>query len=208
MTRFIRALCVFVLSLPLAASGQDRAVAPGSTGGFTLGPGDVLRVTIWREIELSGEFGVNEINQLTLPMLGVLQVGGIQWRVLRDSLLSLYTTQLKTTSIILSPLRRVYVFGEVLKPGPYMLDPTLSFAGAVALAGGANSIGDMRRIRVVRQGLTLLASVPVESLFVGTALRSDDQIYIGRRSWFDINSAFLASAALSLTGIVISLVRR
>jgi hypothetical protein len=151
---------------------------------FVLGPGDVIKVTIWREKELSGSFQVDETGMLTLPMLGRLRGAGIPWHELRDSLLVRYTAQLRTTSIILQPQRRVYVFGEVAKPG------------------------DLRRIRIVRGGTTLRANVPVESLFVGTALKSEDQIYVGKRSWFDRNSTFIAGAALSLTSIIVSLIRR
>ncbi len=203
---------VAAVATPVRAQSTAGGVGAGSTeialDAFVLGPGDVLKVTIWREKELSGSFQVDEYGMMTLPMLGRVRGAGILWRDLRDSLLTRYTAQLKTTSIILLPQRRVFVFGEVTKPGAVLLDPTLSFAGAVALAGGAGPEGDLRRIRIVRNGKTLRENAPIESLFVGTDLRSDDQLYVGKRSWFDRNSTFIAGAALSLTSIIVSLIRR
>lgn len=215
IARARRAIVSLVAAMFLGAgaaipvSAQSAVPVAGATpDGFVLGPGDILKVSIWREKELSGDFPIDENGMLTLPMIGRLRAAGIPWHDLRDSLLAAYTTQLKTTSIILQPLRRVYVFGEVAKPGAVLLEPTLSFAGAVALAGGAGLEGDLRRIRVVRNGKTLLADVPVESLFVGTSLKSEDQIYVGKRPWFDRNSTFIAGAALSLTSIIVTLIRR
>ena len=208
VSRMSRSLCaaLFLLALPLALA---RAQSDTTTNAaFTIGPGDVMRVRIWREKDLNGDFQVDETGRLTLPLLGPRMVKGIPWVQLRDTLLALYAHELKTPSVSLTPLRRVYVLGEVTKPGLYLADPTTSLGGVIALAGGANPQGDIGRLRIVRGGRTVVDRAPIESQLQGTDVRSDDQIFIERRSWFDRNSTFLASAAISVASIVITFVRR
>ena len=201
----------FLVGTVFAAPAVAQSALPllsVTPDGFVLSPGDILGVLIWREPSLGGQFYIDENGDVTLPMLGRVRAAGIPWRDLRDSLMVAYSRQLRTTSINLQPLRRVYVFGEVSHPGTVLLEPTLSFAGAVAMAGGAGPDGDLRHIRVVRDGKTLRTDVPVESLFVGAALKSQDQIYVGKKPWFDRNSAFVAGAALSLASIIVTVIRR
>jgi polysaccharide export outer membrane protein len=175
---------------------------------FSLDRGDVLRVYVWREGDLSGDFPVDEVGRVTLPMLGVVKVEGLQWYALRDSLLSLYSRQLRNPSVMLTPLRRVQVLGEVPKPGNYLADPTLSLAGLVALAGGATAGGDLHRVRVVRGGKTIVKSASVESILLTADVRSNDQIFVDRRAWIERNGAFVASALISTAGILVALIRR
>jgi protein involved in polysaccharide export with SLBB domain len=101
----------------------------------------------------------------------------------------------------------VYVLGEVNRPGLYLADPTLSLAGIVALAGGASPTGDLRKLRVVRQGQTVIERASIEGQLVQADVRSDDQVFVDRRNWFALNSTFVASAAISVASIIISLVR-
>ena len=188
-----------------AGRAQTGSDAPPT---FSLDRGDVLRVTVWRERDLSGDFGVDELGRIILPMLGVVKVEGIQWYALRDSLLSLYSRELRNPSVTLTPLRRVQVLGEVARPGIYLADPTLSLAGLVALAGGATPGGDLHRVRVLRDGKTVVESASVESLLLNADVRSNDQIFVDRRAWIERNGAFVASALISTAGILVALIRR
>lgn len=192
--------------LPAFASAQDTTAT--RIEQFALGPGDVVRVKIWREKDLNGDYMVDEGGRLILPLLGSRQVAGIPWATLHDSLLSAYGRELKAPSVILIPMRRVFVMGEVTKPGTYLADPTLTLAGAVALAGGASPQGDQNHLRVVRGGHTIINDAPIDGPLFGGMIRSGDQIFVERRSWFDRNSAFVASAVVSLTSIAVSLLRR
>ena len=186
---------------PRTLEGQTEA------SDVSLSPGDVLEVEIWREEDLSGEFQVNEEGYVVLPLLGERAVTGRPWQDVRGGLLEAYSALLRNPSITLTPLRRVFILGEVNEPGLYSLDPTISLAGAVAMAGGANSEGDLRRLRVVRDGATLLENLPVVSPLASVGVRSGDQIFVERRGWLERNSTFVVTAALSVTSIVVSLLR-
>jgi protein involved in polysaccharide export with SLBB domain len=162
---------------------------------------------IWREDDLSGEFVVDHAGFVTLPLLGEVHVEGIAFDQLRDTLLSGYRQELRNPSIVITPLRRVFVLGEVNEPGFRTVDPTISLAGVVALAGGANPQGDLRKIRVYREGELILNGVPASNILANLDIQSGDQIFVGQRSWFERNSTFIISALLSATSIIITLAR-
>jgi len=203
---------VSLFALASSLSGQQLPVpAPtttsvGSSGNVELRVGDVLRVSVWREPALSGEFPVDQAGYITLPLLGLRRADGVPWLQLRDSLLAGYRRELKTETIALTPLRRIYVLGSVLRPGLYLLDPTLGLEGAIALAGGAGLDGNLDRIRVMREGNVLLERIPVKATTAEYEVRSGDQLFVQRRSWIDRNSTLLLTSVISLAGIVVSLV--
>lgn len=188
---------------PLSAHAQSAA-QPITTG---LQPGDILEIDIWREQELSGRFPVDTSGRVTLPLIGEQMVSGMPLDEVRDRLLELYRVQLRNPSITITPLRRIYVLGQVSRPGLYEVNPTISLAGAIALAGGANAEGDLSNLKVIRDNEVILDEVPSESALASIHVLSGDQVFVGRRSWFDRNSTFLVSALLSVTSIVISLMR-
>jgi len=184
---------------------ETKAVAPSP---IVLEPGDVVRLAVWREKDLAGDFEVDERGHLTLPMLGVFDVKGKAWEPLRDSLTSGFQRELKNTSITLTPLRRILVLGMVPKPGQYFIDPTLSLAGAVAMAGGATAEGDIANVRVVRDGRTIVQHASIETQLLQGSIHSNDEIFVEPRSWVALNIAFLTSAALSVAGIAVTILLR
>ena len=189
---------------------QDAAAqlsAESDPGGFTLLPGDALEVEIWREEAMSGKFIVNEMGVVTLPLLGRVTVSGIPVRDLRDRLIAEYEVELRNPSITITPLRRVYVLGEVNEPGLLAVDPTVSLAGVVAMAGGANREGDLGRIQIMRQGEVVLTEVTPQTDLLSVDIRSGDQIFVDRRRWIDRNSPFLVSATIGIAGILIQVLR-
>lgn len=202
-------LCLAPATQRLAAQDEPRHLLGQASSSvldsLRLFPGDVLRVEIWREGDLSGEFPVDPTGTVTLPLLGPQPASSMRWPEFRERLMEAYREQLKAPSIVLTPLRQVFVLGEVNQPGLYFVDPTVTLAGAVARAGGASPQGDLRRMRLVREGRTIVDELPVEDALFAADVRSRDQIFVGRRSWFERNSSFLITAALSVTSIIVSL---
>ena len=170
-------------------------------------PGDALQIRIWREPDLSGEFVVDEEGVVTLPMLGRIRAIQMSIADLRASLIEQYADDLRNPSITITPVRRVYVLGEVNRPGMYGLDPTASLASAVALAGGASREGDLRKLTLIRDDQTLLSGVDPMADLLSTGTRSGDQIFVGRRGWLERNQQFVATTVLGVAGIVVALLR-
>lgn len=200
-----------LLILTVILVGADSKAQTASTPIMvqpSLAPGDAVRIAVWREPDLSGDFIVNEVGVVTLPLLGRIDVVSVPLSELREKLIAAYAVQLRNPSVTVTPIRRVYVLGEVGKPGLYPVDPTTSLAGVLAMAGGATTTGDLHRIRIVRNGMVIHNRVDATSGVSIVNLRSDDQIFVERRSWLDRNGAVVASAVISTAGLVLSLVLR
>ena len=198
----------FFILLILAATSApaETQLIQDSDDLLVLVPGDILRVAIWREPNLSGDFQVDQDGTLVLPLLGKLQVSDRAWNVAKDDLMEDYLQELRNPSIELIPFRSVYVLGEVNLPGRYNVHPTNdNLAGAVSLAGGVTPDGDITHMRIIRDGVILLDGIVGEQRLAELGIRSGDQLFIGRRGWLDRNSTFIASAILSLSGIVVAI---
>lgn len=173
----------------------------------TLFSGDLLEISIWREPELSGRFPVDEEGIVTLPLLGPVPVLGVPVPELRRHLLAEYGRDLRNPSITITPLRRIHVLGEVTQPGLFPVDLTVSLAGAVAMAGGATPVGDLEKIRIVRDGVVILEGAVANEDLTSIDVRSGDQIIVERRGWFERHSAFLVSTVIGAAGIMVSILR-
>ncbi len=201
----MRILLPVLIALCTSFAGASAQTA--ETQSLTLRPGDVIRVQIYQEEDISGDYSVDENGMVVLPLIGQRNVAGVAIGVLRDSLIADFRVHLRNPAITITPLRRVHVLGEVSRPGLYPLDPTVTLAGAIALAGGATANGDLRRVRIVRDGTILRERVGSGETIHAANIRSDDQIIVERRSWFERNSTFVVSTVLSLTSIVIAILR-
>ena len=207
----MRNLRYLILALPLLAIAPALIAQAGpasSTSPATLKAGDIIKIAVWREPDLSGEFVVNESGVVTLPLLGKINVLSIPIDQLSDRLIERYSAELQNPSITVTPLRRIYVLGEVSRPGVFTVDPTITIAGAIALAGGATSNGDVDRLRVIRNGEVILNEASLTASLTAVNIRSDDQVFVDRRGWFDRNSTFAASALISIATLVLTLIRR
>ena len=188
---------------------ETQAVQSSTSDELVLVPGDILRVVIWREEDLSGDFQIDKDGTLVLPLLGKLQVADRAWNIVKDDLMEDYLGELRNPSIELVPFRSVYVLGEVNLPGRYNVHPTNdNLAGAVSLAGGVTSDGDLRKMMVIRDGMTILDGLIGEQELAGLGIRSGDQLFIGRRGWLDRNGTFLVSGIFSIAGIAVALLTR
>lgn len=198
-------MLLLMICAVVSASASAQSAAPETA--VTLRPGDVIRIAIWREEDLSGDFPVDEQGRVVLPLIGEQKVTDVPLSDIRDFLLEQYRSELRNPSIMITPLRRINILGEVNKPGLYEVDPTISLAGAVGLAGGATSVGDLNRIRILRDGEVFKEGVAAGSTVNSADVRSGDQIVVQQRSWFARNSTFVVSLLLSATSILITVVR-
>lgn len=200
---------LLALLLPLASESRAQAPDPQSavTSNFAepLRPGDVIRLQIWREPDLSGDFTVDESGQVVLPKLGPTPVQAISGDSLRRVLVSEYSTYLKNPSITVVLLRRVNVLGAVQKPGLYPVDPTMTVADAVALAGGATTEGKRDRVELLRGTERVVVRLDPSARLGSTPIRSGDQLYVPQRSWFSRNQGFVIGTLTGVAALVIRL---
>lgn len=204
-TRLLVPVAAWLVLALAPAPAAAQSSTPQDPDPAALQAGDVVRVLVWREPEMSGDFPIDESGSVTLPLLGVRHAAGVPLPTLRAALIREYQVQLRNPSITITPLRRINVLGEVNKPGVYPVDLTATVSDVLAMAGGVGPMGDPRRISVVRRdGGTAEERISATTPLARTGIRSGDQVLVGRRSWLDRNSPVVISTAVSLLVTTIS----
>lgn len=163
----------------------ERSLDPDTAVG--LKPGDAVKLRVYRDTSLTGEFQVNENGDVVLPLLGRRQVAGLSPDSLRQTLRAEYSEYLKDPALDVTVLRRISILGSVKKPGLYPVDPTVSLAEALALAGGMTPVAARGDIRLVRSGRVIRENLDRTTLLGRTPIRSGDRIFVGQKSFFARN---------------------
>jgi protein involved in polysaccharide export with SLBB domain len=131
--------------LPQQQSAAQSQGMPGASAqpqvdlGYRLGSGDRVRITVYGQPELTGEYQVDGTGQLAFPLIGQVQAGGLTGQGLEKALVDkLKPDYLKNPSVSVEVLtyRPFYIVGEVKQPGSYPYVTGMSVINAVALAGG------------------------------------------------------------------------
>lgn len=163
---------------PLQAAAQNFDAGAGVS---VLNPGDVVRVTVWRKPELSGEFLVGPDSTLQSALYRSVRAGGVSVPTAEARVRTVLERFESNPQFVIEPLFRVAVGGEVRKPDLYSFPPTVTVSQAVALAGGPGERGRMDRVRFVREGAeTILDLTRPGTESAQIRLRSGDQIIMER----------------------------
>lgn len=194
--RRTRFLPIAAALLAAACSSSPPATRPAPTPDPGLRPGDAVRVSVWREPDISGEFQVDDRGIVTLPLLGERQVRGMQGPALRDSLLADYREYLQNPSIEVTVLRRINILGAVNQPGLYPVDATISLSEALGMAGGVSPTGDPDDIRLARDGKVIYEDLDRAALVGDIDVRSGDRIVVGEKGWLERNPGALIGSLL------------
>lgn len=186
--------------------GQQEVVRAAGGDAFPLRPGDVIRLRIWREPDLTGEFAIDEGGVVVLPKIGAVAAADhtpadIE-RVVREE----YAKYLRNPSIEIVLLRRINILGAVRAPGLYPVDPTMTVRDALALAGGVLSQGQQDRVEIFRGENRLVSAVHRETRVADLGLRSGDQLYVPERAWVSRNAGVIAGVASTLLSVAASLI--
>ncbi len=165
---------------------------------YVLGAGDVIRVQVFQNNDLTVEARVSESGVISYPLLGVIKIGGLSptdaerliARRLREG--NFLQNPQVTLNVLQFRSQQVSVLGNVTKPGRYPLETTgmrmsevLSMAGGVA-AGGADEVVLMTR----RNGQIERIEIDLVDMFASGDLSKDlplaagDVIYVNRASVF------------------------
>lgn len=135
---------------------RERRVPEQKEYAYRIGREDVLDVSVWRDADLSRTVPVRPDGFISMPLVGDVQADGKTPDELARELgekLSAYIQTPKVTVVVREAnSSRVYVTGEVTRPGAYPLRGRMSLVQAIALAGGFSDFADREGIRVIRQG--------------------------------------------------------
>ncbi len=135
-----------------AAIEKPKVAADAAT--YLIGPTDVLSITVWKEPSLSATLPVRPDGMISMPLLNDVQAAGLTPMKLAETI----TTKLKKfiqdpqVSIVMTEVnsQRVYLLGEVGKPGPVPLISGLTVLQAISSAGGLSQFANSKKIYVLR----------------------------------------------------------
>lgn len=179
---------------------------------YVLGPGDVVRVNVFQNPELTLEARVSETGSISYPLLGQVRLGGMSVvsaeKAIADGLRQGNFVKQPQVSVMVMQVRghQASVLGMVNKPGRYPIEVTgLRLSELVALAGGVAPNGsDVATLSGQRDGKPFRVEVDLPNLFGATAPTADpivlngDVVYVDRMPVFYIYGEVQRPGALRL----------
>lgn len=130
------------------------ANVPPPPPDYVIGPDDVLQVLFWREKENSAEVVVRPDGMISLPMLNDIKAGGLTPEELRLKVVAEAKRFIvePEVSVVVKTInsRRVFITGQVGKPGAYALGAPTTVLQLIALAGGLGDFAKQTKISVMR----------------------------------------------------------
>jgi polysaccharide export outer membrane protein len=173
------------MTTPEVQRGGVEAPPPGST----LGPGDVFEVRVFQEPDLSGVYRVGGDGTIYFPLCGTIGVAGLQSSDVGEELehcleagylkrpqVSIYVKEYNS--------KKVFVLGEVSRPGTFPYEDNMTIVQVITLAGGFAPHADKNNASVARlvKGQEQRFKVPVVDIGLGRApnfvLRPGDIVFI------------------------------
>lgn len=154
--------------------------------GYLIGPGDVLRLYVWGDVEFQYELTVDKTGNIFIPTAGQVFVLGISYEDLHTKLtnyLSKFYAGLGNSpptaflDVSLTKLRlvRIFAVGEVEKPGSYNVNSYSSVLNALYSFGGPTITGSLRDIRIVRDN-KVVSNVDLYEFLLKGIISSDVRI--------------------------------
>ena len=178
-----------------------------------LEPGDGVRISFYNisAEDVSRDFYVQKDGALQLPYIGIIPTNDKEFSLLRSEIEMKYDSLYREVELIILPLYRISVLGEVRTPGVYYVTGVEKLLDVIALAGGETADSDMSEIYVGRRNVEFVFDA--EELIQGESnledfyLKSGDRVYISRKWGTSRSTAILISGVGLLVAIVALVVR-
>jgi polysaccharide export outer membrane protein len=204
--RTLLGLCLVLLTLGTAQAQS------GTNAEYVLGPGDIVRITVFQNPDLTTETRVSEAGTLSFPLIGSVPVGGLSLsqgqKKIGDMLREGGFVQKPQVNILPMQIRssQVAVLGQVNRPGRYPLETAnMRLSDMLATAGGiASTGGDTVVLMGTREGKAIRREIDIPALFLKGDSASDiplnggDVLYVNRAPVFYIYGEVQRSGAYRL----------
>ena len=181
---------------PIKAFAQGQAVAPASTAvanEYRLGSGDVIRIGVYQNPDLSLETRVTEAGLVSFPLLGSVRLGGLSVtaaeKLIADGLRNGNFVKQPQVTIVVTQVRgnQASVLGQVNRPGRYPIEVAdMRLTDLLAMAGGATGGGsDIVVVTGTRNGQPFRLEVDFPTVFAAGGKEKDIFILNGDAIWVD-----------------------
>jgi polysaccharide export outer membrane protein len=139
---FFSVWAVVFFQPPAAAQAED----------YTLGPDDVLKITVYREEELEREVRIGMNGTISFPLIGEMKAEGLNVSELEQMITEKLRRYLKKpqVSVFIKEYSTISVTGQVVEPGAFALKGKLSVLEAIGLAKGFTKIAAQNDVKIMR----------------------------------------------------------
>jgi protein involved in polysaccharide export with SLBB domain len=165
----------------IVAALLSASATEAGTAEYRLGPGDRVKVTVFGEDDLSGEFEVDGSGRVSMPLIGAAQSGGLTVRELEARLSDRLREYLVAPKLAIEVLnyRPFYILGEVESPGSYPYRAGMTVLNAVVMAGGYTYRADEEDITIQRGGSATdaAAATPEAEVLPGDVIRVEERFF-------------------------------
>ena len=152
------AAALLAFAQPVLAANPPPPAPPGSgtpTESYTVKPGDVLQIQVWKEPDLQGPVLVRPDGSFSFPLAGQMDargrtVGELQ-QLVTEKLKKYISDPVVTVSISEVKGNKVYVLGQVNKPGEFIVNPRVDVMQALSMAGGTTAYAALGDITILRR---------------------------------------------------------
>lgn len=193
-------LAITVLAIPTFPQGQAQQKSPtngvtqpvgggGRVGSianldpnYVIGPEDVLNIDVWKEAELSRTVPVRPDGKISLPLLNDVQAAGLTPTQLSQSIserLKKFLAEPQVT-VIVSAInsQRIYVIGEISRPGAFPMLPGMTMLQAISIAGGLAQFANGKKIYLLRNENGKETKYPFNYKEVVSGVRPDQNLVL------------------------------
>jgi polysaccharide export outer membrane protein len=137
-----------------ALAGHSGATKIKMAPAYLIGPEDVLDIAVWKNPDLSLEVTVRPDGKISMPLVGDIHAGGRTPDELREVIVAKLKEYQETVvaSVIVKQVNsyRIFILGEVVNPGSYLIKRRTTVLQAIALAGGFNKYASKNKMVVIR----------------------------------------------------------
>ena len=165
----------------------SAATEGGIAEDYVLGTGDRLNLNVFGSATFDLPVQVDGRGEIVIPKVGTAKVGGLTLGKAKAAVQGLVSRNFSRSSVDLQVIKlrevRVFVMGEVYKPGSYLVSSLSSLVNVLSLAGGPTAVGSYRDIRVMRGGQKVagLDLYPLRAEGLGNpnvALQNGDTVFV------------------------------
>jgi len=145
-----------LLALLATGSGVMAADAPPVRDPYRVNPGDILQVSVWKEQDLQSQLLVNPDGHFSFPLAGDILAEGKTVEEIREELVAKLSKLIPDVVVTVSTLKlegnKVYVLGQVARPGEFIVTRGVDVMQAIAMAGGTTPFARLDDVRILRRG--------------------------------------------------------
>ena len=153
-----------VLAVDSETATQEKLLAAAKLDPYTVNPGDVLLISVWKEEDLEGEVLVRPDGYFSFPLAGEVEAAGKTVDDIRRDITEQLQRYIPDIVVTVSTQQiggnKVYVIGQVNRPGDFLVNPRVDVMQALALAGGMTPFADVNDITILRRKGHVRMAIP------------------------------------------------